>query len=293
MLYFCLFTFYLRLMSFWLTARRRIPLDRPLVMGILNVTLDSFSDGGNFLSAEAATRRAEEMIGEGADMIDIGGESTRPGSIRTTADEELKRVVPIVEELSKRFDIPLSIDTTKAVVAENALASGAEIINDISGLRFDPAIAETGARYGAGFVLMHSRGDFENLHSQPAVTDILSAVMDSLRLSIDKARAAGLSGEQIAIDIGLGFGKTFEQNLELLAKLDTIVAEFDDYPVLVGASRKSFIGKILNDVPPDQRLGGSIGAALAAIRRGAKIVRVHDVRETVSALRVTSRIDQI
>jgi dihydropteroate synthase len=278
-------------MKYWQTSLRNISLDRPLVMGILNVTPDSFSDGGQFLSVDDAARRGERMISEGADIIDIGGESTRPGSHRIKPDEEVRRTAPVIKELIRRFDKPISIDTTKSEVAQAAVDAGAEIINDISGLRFDERIADVAASSGAGLVLMHSRGEFETLHSQPTLDDIFSVVAADFRRAIKAAMTRGVTDEHIALDIGIGFGKTLDQNLELLAKLDNIVSEFQGYPVLVGASRKSFIGKALgSDVPASERLGGSLAAALIAVHNGAQIVRVHDVKETVQALRVASVI---
>ncbi len=280
-------------MKYWQTARRKIQLDRPLVMGILNVTPDSFSDGGRFLSIDDAMRQAEQMISDGADIIDIGGESTRPGSAAVPLEEEIKRTVPIVEQLAKGFETPISIDTTKSGVAKAAVDAGAEIINDISGLRFDEDIADVAAESGAGLVLMHSRGEFETMHSQPPVANIWSEVIDDLNRAVNTAESHGVKPDRIALDIGLGFGKTFEQNLELLADLGKIIDEFENYPILVGASRKSFIGKILGDVPPSERVGGSVAAALIAIRNGAHIVRVHDVKETVQAIKVTSAINEV
>ena len=221
-------------MTIWQTSRRKLSLDRPLVMAILNVTPDSFSDGGKFLSVDDALRQAEKMIAEGADIIDIGGESTRPGSKPVNVDEEISRVIPVIEAIAKRFDTPISIDTTKSEVAERAIDAGAEIINDISGLRFDERIADVAAKTGAGLVLMHSRGTFETMHTQPPVDNILAEVVADLQRAIELAHAHGVGDEQIALDVGLGFGKTFEQNLELLAKLDKIVAEFKAYPMLVG-----------------------------------------------------------
>ena len=277
-------------MAVWKTSRRSVSLDRPLVMAILNVTPDSFSDGGEFLSPDDAVRQAEKLIDEGADILDIGGESSRPGGTRVGEDEELNRVQPVIEAVAKRFDIPISVDTTRSTVAKAALDSGAEIVNDISGLRFDHEIARAVSQSGAGLVLMHSRGSFETLHSQPPLEDIVAEVTRALHGSINIAKANGVTGEQIAVDIGLGFGKTFEQNLELIAKLGKIVAQFKEYPVLVGASRKSFIGKVLGNVPAGERLGGSLAAAVVAVMNGAKIVRVHDVKETVNAIRMTSQI---
>lgn len=275
----------------WKTARRTLDLSRPLVMGILNVTPDSFSDGGKYISLADALRRAERMIEDGADIIDIGGESTRPGSIRVDADTELERTLPVIKAITARFETPVSIDTTKHLVARPALDGGAEIINDISGLRWDVNLAEIAARTGAGLVLMHSRGTFETMHSSPPVEDIMAHAKDRLAGSIVKAKEMGVADEQIALDPGIGFGKTFEQSLELLANLDRLIGEFAAYPMLAGLSRKSFIGKILGDGVPGERLGGSIAASLAAVGRGAKIVRVHDVKETVSALRVFKAIE--
>lgn len=277
-------------MQFWQTTQRQIPLAVPLVMGILNVTPDSFSDGGRFASVDAALRRAEQMIREGADIIDIGGESTRPGSSRVSGQEEIGRVVPVIEALAARFDIPVSIDTSKSEVARAAVDAGAGIINDISGLRWEPDLADVAAAAGAGLILMHSRGTFETMHTQQSVDDIFDEVRAGFNQSIQIAAARGVKTEQIALDIGIGFGKTFEQNLDLLAKLDRITNEFESYPMLVGTSRKSFIGKILDYAPPSDRLGGSIATALIAVERGARLIRVHDVKETVSALRVFDRI---
>lgn len=259
-------------------------------MGILNVTPDSFSDGGRFITLDAALRQAEKLIQDGADILDIGGESTRPMSQQVSVETELQRVIPVIEAITTRFDAPISIDTTKSEVAESAVDAGAEIINDISGLRFDERIAGVAAKSNSGLVLMHSRATFETLHTQPTVDDILTEVTVDFRRSLQIAVAHGVFEQNIALDIGLGFGKTFEQNLELLAKLDKIVDEFTSYPLLVGASRKSFIGKVLGDVPPSERLGGSLAAAIIAVQNGAKILRVHDVKETVDALKVISTI---
>lgn len=278
---------------FWQTSRRKLSLDRPLVMAILNVTPDSFSDGGEFLSIDAAMKQAESLIANGADILDIGGESTRPGSRQVPVEDEIRRVVPVIEAVSKQFDIPISIDTTKSAVAEKAVEAGAEIINDISGLRFDERIAEVAADQHAGLVLMNSRGTFETMHTQPPVEDIFADVIADFHRSIGVANMHGVNNEQIVLDVGIGFSKTFEQNLELLAKLDKIVIEFKAYPMLIGASRKSFIGKILGDVSPTERLEGSLAAALIAVRNGAKIIRVHDVKETVAAINVAAIIEKI
>jgi dihydropteroate synthase len=275
----------------WKTSKREIDYGaKTLVMGILNVTPDSFSDGGKFASIDMGLQRAEQMIREGVDIIDIGGESTRPGSVRVSPDEETARVVPVIKTITKHFDVPVSIDTTKAEVASAAIDAGAEIINDISGLRFDEKIAEVAARTNAGLVLMHLRGTFETMHKQEPVADVIQEVKNGLKWSIDKARGSGVKDDRVAFDIGLGFSKTFEQNLELMAKLDELSKEFAAFPVLAGASRKSFIGRILGDMPVDQRLQGSLAAAALLIWKGASIVRVHDVRETVETVRVVEAI---
>lgn len=277
-------------MSSWQTSRRKIDPSRPLVMGILNVTPDSFSDGGEFVSVDDALRQAGRMIEAGAYIIDVGGESTRPGSGVIDAETEIRRTVPVIAEIVKRSDTPISIDTTKPEVASAAIDAGAEIVNDISGLRWQPELADVAARNGAGLILMHSRGEFETMHSQPPVEDILAAVIDGLSSSVAAAKEHGVSDDRIAVDPGIGFGKTMEQNLELLAKLDKLVNEFENYPLLVGTSRKSFIGKILGDVPPSERLPGSLATALIALENGAKILRVHDVKETVAAVKIFSAI---
>lgn len=274
----------------WKTSKRELALIRPVVMAILNVTPDSFSDGGRYSDVDSALKHAEPMIAGGADILDIGGESARPGSNRVSVDDEISRVVPVIEAISKRFDAPISIDTSKSAVARAAVEAGAEIINDISGLRFDEQIASVAADYKTGLVLMHSRGEFETMHSQLPVENILSAVAADFRRSISLATSAGVEPEHIVLDIGIGFGKTFDQNLELLAKLDRLVNEFEQFPLLVGTSRKSFIGKLLNDAPTDQRLSGSLATAAIAVWNGAKIVRVHDVKETVETLRTVVAI---
>ncbi len=277
--------------SYWQTQKRKIRLtEKTLLMAILNVTPDSFSDGGKFFQVDDAVKQAEKFIEEGADILDIGGESTRPKSLRVSIEEEIRRVVPVIEIFAKNFDIAISIDTSKAAVAEKAVQSGAEIINDISGLRFDERVAEVAAKYKTGLVLMHSRGDFETMHKQQPVKDILSEVSNGFRASVEKAESYGVKKENIALDVGIGFSKTFEQNLELIAKLDKLCEEFSDFPMLVGASRKSFVGKILDDVPTSERLQGSLASAAIAAWNGAKIVRVHDVKATIETLKVVKAI---
>lgn len=272
--------------------------ERTLIMGILNVTPDSFSDGGQFVSLDAALAHAEQMISEGADIIDVGGESTRPGGEPVTVEQEIKRVVPVIEALAKRTEIPISVDTTKSEVARVALEAGAAIVNDISALRFDFYIADAVARAGAGLVLMHSRGTPATMHRLPPVADIMHEVTHSLRASINMAERRGVKRESIVIDPGIGFGKSQEQNLELLAKLDQLIAAFPDYPLLIGTSRKSFIGRLLADetgtpAPAEERVHGTMATITTAILHGAHIVRVHDVKTASETIRVAKAIREI
>jgi dihydropteroate synthase len=275
----------------WKLARRSLPYgERTLVMGVLNVTPDSFSDGGDFFSLDSAVTYAEQMIAEGAEIIDIGGESTRPGSAFVTEEEELQRAIPVIERLATRSPVPISIDTTKSSVARAAIAAGAEIVNDISGLRFDPLIAAEAAKAKAGLVLMHSRGTPKDMQQLPPVDDIMSDVISGLRQSVLIAEERGVARDSIAIDPGIGFGKTLAQNVELIAKLDQLAGEFADFPIMIGTSRKSFIGKLLGDAPPDQRLHGTIASVVASVLKGAHIVRVHDVRAAVEAIKVADAV---
>jgi dihydropteroate synthase len=275
----------------WVIAGRTLPIGgRTLVMGVLNVTPDSFSDGAEFLSPERAVEHAQEMIEEGADLIDLGGESTRPGATPVSPEEEIGRVVPVIEELAERATVAISLDTTKAVVAAAALKAGAAIINDISALRFDFHLADEVAKAGAGLVLMHSRGSPATMHRLPPVADIMEEVTGSLRSSIAMAQRRGVKRASIAIDPGIGFGKSQEQNLELIAKLDQLATTFPDFPILIGTSRKSFIGRLLNDAPVDERLHGTMATVTAAVLRGAHIVRVHDVKAAVETVRVADSI---
>jgi len=268
---------------------------RTLIMGILNVTPDSFSDGGQFFTLNSAVARAEQMIAEGADIIDVGGESTRPGGEPVSIEEEIERVVPVIEALAVRTGTPLSVDTTKSEVARAALDAGAAIVNDISALRFDFYVADAVARAGAGLVLMHSRGTPATMHRLPPVADIMEEVTHSLRASINMAERRGVKRDSIVIDPGIGFGKSQEQNLELIAKLDQLIDAFPDYPLLIGTSRKSFIGRILSDengtpAPAEDRLHGTMATITAAILHGAHIVRVHDVKAAVETIRVAESI---
>jgi len=275
----------------WKLARRSLPYgQRTLVMGVLNITPDSFSDGGQFLSPDRAVERALQMIAEGAEIIDIGGESTRPGSDFVTEAEELHRVLPVIKNLTARTSVPISVDTTKASVAHAVLESGAEIINDISALRFDPAIADEVANARAGLVLMHSRGTPKTMQQLPAVEDVMMEVINGLRESIAVAEERGVAPDSIAIDPGIGFGKTADQNVDLIAKLDQLANTFANFPLLIGTSRKSFIGKLLDGAPVDQRLYGTIASITASVLKGAHIVRVHDVSAAVEAIKVADAV---
>jgi dihydropteroate synthase len=284
------------MISSWHIKDRVMPIgQRTLIMGILNVTPDSFSDGGQFFSLDSALAHAERMISEGADIIDVGGESTRPGGEPVSAEEEIKRVAPVIEALSKRTDVPISVDTTKSEVARAALDVGAAIVNDISALRFDFYVADAAARAGAGLVLMHSRGTPATMHRLPPVADIMQEVTHSLRASVNMAERRGVKRESIAIDPGIGFGKSQEQNLELIAKLDQLIAAFPDHPLLIGTSRKSFIGRILagesgTPVAIEDRLHGTMATITAAILHGAHIVRVHDVKAASETIRIAESI---
>lgn len=251
-------------------------LDRPRIMGVLNLTPDSFSDGGRYQRAEAAIRRALEMVAEGVDLIDVGGESTRPGAPAVTVEEELERVVPIVEALRRELDLPLSIDTSKSQVAQAAVAAGAGFINDVSGLHFDPGMAEVAAASGAGLFLMHTPGRPEVMQQQTRYTDLLGEVIASLRSSLAQAEAAGVPRGKLAIDPGIGFGKDACGNLQLLQRLRELQSL--GCPVLLGTSRKSFIGKVLDQPDPEQRLFGTLATVALGVERGAQIFRVHDVR---------------
>ncbi len=280
----------------WHIAGRTLPIgERTLIMGILNVTPDSFSDGSQFFSLEKALAHAERMIAEGADIIDVGGESTRPGAEVVSPEEELQRVEPVIKELASRTSAPISIDTTKALVARAALDAGAAIVNDISALRFDFHIADEAAKSGAGLVLMHSRGTPATMHRLPPVADIIAEVTGSLRSSITMAERRGVKRESIVIDPGIGFGKSQEQNIELIAKLDQLVNAFPDFPILIGTSRKSFIGRLLKDddgepAPVTDRLHGTMASITAAVLRGAHIVRVHEVKEAVETVRIAAAL---
>jgi len=269
---------------------------RVLVMGVLNVTPDSFSDGGKYADLEGAVSRALEIEAEGADILDVGGESTRPGATPVSAEEEIGRVIPVIEALRGRLRIPISVDTTKSEVARAAIQSGAEIINDVSGLRFDPAMAEVAAEAGAALVLMHSRGEPGMMHRQPPVDDVFAEVIGGLRRSIEEALSRGARRERIILDPGVGFGKTPEQNLKLIDGLDRIVAEFG-LPVALGTSRKSFIKHVMDKALSGharddlrERVAGTAATVVIGVLRGARIVRVHDVGLMLAVTRMAESV---
>jgi dihydropteroate synthase len=257
------------------------------LMGILNVTPDSFSDGGAFFDEGRAVEHALGLACEGADILDIGGESTRPGSVPVTEEEEIRRVLPVIQRLRPKTGVLISVDTAKSAVARAALEAGADIVNDTSGLRADLAMAPLIARSGAAVVLMHMKGVPRTMQDAPHYDDLFGEVKDFLRNRIREAQAAGIAPERIIVDPGIGFGKTSEHNLALLEGLDA----FQDLgrPVCVGFSRKAFIGRVLG-LPPGERLEGTIAAAVLSVSRGAQILRVHDVGAVAKAVRVAEAI---
>lgn len=253
---------------------------RCYIMGILNVTPDSFSDGGRFNTLDAALRHTEEMINDGADIIDVGGESTRPGHEKITDEEEISRIVPVIEAIKKRFDIPVSADTYKGAVAKAALTAGTDLINDIWGFKYDARVAELTARYGAACCLMHNR-------SEAIYTDFLKEVTDDLAESVRIARDAGVPEDKIILDPGVGFGKTYEMNLEIINHLQAL--HEIGYPLLLGTSRKSVIGLTL-DLPADQRVEGTLATTVIGVMKGCAFVRVHDVKENRRIIQMTEAI---
>ncbi len=264
---------------------------RPLVMGIVNVTPDSFSDGGRFFEADAAVDHAAKLLENGADLLDIGGESTRPGSLPVPLDEELRRVVPVVEKLAKQTSIPLSIDTSKAEVARQCLRAGAHIINAVTGLTADAAMIDVARTSSAGVVVMHMQGTPATMQVNPQYDDVVADIRRYLEQRLNDLAAQGIGRERVAIDPGIGFGKTARHNLELLARL----AEFQALgrPLCLGVSRKGFMGKLL-DRPLEKRLAGSLAAvAFAQAHRAVQIVRVHDVPETRDVVTLIAAIQEV
>jgi len=270
----------------WRAGSFAIDLSRPRIMGILNVTPDSFSDGGRHLSPFEAARRAERMVAEGVDVIDVGGESTRPGAEPVTADQEMIRVLPVIREVA-RHGVPVSVDTAKPAVAAAALAAGAVIVNDVTALG-DPDMAGVVAGRGAGVVLMHMKGSPRTMQEAPEYEDLLGEIASFLEERRARAENQGIGSDRIVFDPGIGFGKTLEHNLTLLARIDRIAALGS--PVLVGASRKSFVGRLAGVEAPAERGPGSLAAAVLALAGGARLFRVHDVAATRQALTVASAI---
>jgi dihydropteroate synthase len=263
---------------------------RPAVMGIVNVTPDSFSDGGRYFGADAAVARGLELVAAGADLLDVGGESTRPGADPVELDEELRRVLPVVEALSVQSTVPVSIDTTKAAVAAAALSAGARVVNDVSAGRREPEILDVVAAGGAGYIAMHMLGEPRTMQDDPKYDDVVREVGDALVERLDVARAAGIAEAALAADPGIGFGKTLDHNLALLARVSELCDRVQ-VPLVVGASRKSFLGRILGDsgavsgeASPDQRDDATLATVVWALDRGAAVVRVHDARRAARAV---------
>lgn len=274
--------------TIWMARGRRLDAGRrTLVMGVLNVTPDSFSDGGLYADPARAAERARVMIAEGADLLDVGGESSRPGASPVRADEERRRVRPVIEAVRAFSDLPISVDTRKAAVAQAALEAGADLINDISALTADPEMPDVAARYGAGVILMHMRGTPETMQRDPRYESVVGEVRAYLAARVEDLAARGLARETMAVDPGIGFGKTLEHNLRLLARLEDLAAL--GRPVVVGVSRKSFLGR-LTGREPGERLAGSLAAAAWAAARGARVLRAHDVKETCDLARVVDML---
>lgn len=277
--------------SYWVCGRHRIEIGRrTIIMGILNVTPDSFSDGGLYMDPDVAVRKAVEMVEEGADIIDVGGESTRPGADPVTAEEEIRRVIPVISRLVDELPgIPISIDTYKADVAKAAIEEGASIVNDISAMRMDPRMVEILSSHDVGVVLMHMKGTPKDMQLNPQYDHVISEIYEFLQERAEFAEANGVDGSRIVVDPGIGFGKDLGHNLEIVRRLN----EFKSlgFPILLGPSRKSFIGKIL-DLPPQERVEGTGAVVSIAIACGVDIVRVHDVKEMVRVARMADAIER-
>ncbi|KPJ61317.1 MAG: dihydropteroate synthase [Latescibacteria bacterium DG_63] len=261
--------------------------ERTYIAGILNVTPDSFSDGGKFVERDTALKHAERMVEEGADLIDVGGESTRPYAAPVGATEEKARVIPVISMLSKRSDVIISVDTSKASVARAALDAGAHMINDVSALRFDPDLANVAAEYEAGLVLMHMKGTPRTMQENPEYDDLFAEITSFLNEAVDKACKSGVCFESIMLDPGIGFGKKLEHNLAILKNLTELKAL--KRPIMVGPSRKSFIGNLLN-LPVEERTSGTLAAVAVSIFSGASVVRVHDVKQAKEAAVIVDAI---
>jgi dihydropteroate synthase len=276
-----------------LPSRTLILGERTLLMGVLNITPDSFSDGGRYLDSEAAIACGLQIESDGADILDVGGESTRPGAAPVSAEEELRRILPVIEVLRGKLRIPISVDTRNADVAKAAVAAGAEIINDVSGLRADPRLGDVARKSRAAVILMHMRGTPQTMQKRPFARNIMGDVLSGLRDSLARAKRAGISSARIVVDPGIGFGKKHEQNFEILARLPEFARL--GCPVAVGTSRKAFLGKALARLgqpaaPPEERLLGTAATVTASILGGAHIVRVHDVAEMAGVVRIADFI---
>lgn len=272
----------------WHCRSLTLDLARTHVMGIVNVTPDSFSDGGRFATTALAVEHGLRLIEEGADILDIGGESTRPGSEPVPLEEELARVIPVIERLAAATPVPLSVDTCKAGVALRAVAAGASIINDVTALQGDPAMAAAAAASGAGVVLMHMLGTPRTMQSEPRYGDVVAEIREFLAGRMRAAEAAGIEPGRLVLDPGIGFGKTLEHNVEILRRLGELLAL--GRPLLVGPSRKAFIGRLLGGLPAGERMEGTAAAVTAAILGGARLVRVHDVRAMARVARVADAL---
>ena len=261
---------------------------RTYIMGVLNVTPDSFSERGKFFDGTRAIGHAHSMIRDGADIIDVGGESTRPGASSVDVEDELARVIPVIKEVARQRKVPISIDTRKSEVAEEAIKAGASIINDVSGLRHDTKMASVAARHDVALIVMHMKGTPHDMQINPTYKDLIKEILESLKESIMAAKKAGLKEKRLIVDPGIGFGKTVGHNLEILNRL----AEFKilGRPICIGLSRKAFIGKVLGLDDPADRLSGTLGASAVAITKGANILRVHDVREALQVARIADSI---
>jgi dihydropteroate synthase len=258
------------------------------IMGVLNITPDSFSDGGLYFDKSAAIKRAIQMVEDGADIVDIGGESTRPGSESISIEEELRRIIPVIVAIAKEIKIPISIDTYKSEVAKRALDAGASMVNDISGLRFDPKMSEVVSEYKVPVVIMHIKGRPKDMQQNPVYEALIPEIMDYLRCGIAIATRSGISDNKIIIDPGIGFGKTSDHNLEIINKLREFTSL--EKPILIGPSRKAFIGKILGDAPVTQRLEGTAAAVAISIMNGANMIRVHDVKEMAKVAKIADAV---
>jgi len=256
-------------------------------MGILNITPDSFYDGGMYFGKDNALEHAFSMVNTGADLIDIGGQSTRPGAGQVSVEDEGKRVLPVIDILTGKINVPISIDTFYSEVADEALSRGVSIVNDITGLNGDPAMAGVIARHDAGVIIMHSKGTPRDMQNSPTYNDLMEEIIEYLRQAIDKAVSAGISAKKIIIDPGIGFGKTVEHNLMIINRLSELKCL--GCPIAIGVSRKSFIGAVLDRGPQD-RIFGTAGASVAAIISGANIIRVHDVREMSDVARIADAV---